>query len=189
MNIFQEIIKTRLDRKRYKHSVETAKSAKKLAEIYHVDQEKAYLAGLLHDFARNMSRRELLSFAEEHSLLTDPVEVLDPLLLHGPIATYLLNRDFEIEDKEILDAIYYHTTGCRDMTPLMQIVYLADVIEPGRDFEEVEILRKKCNRSLDEGMEFALGITIKELAEKNRAIHPQSIDAWNWLLSKGVKRK
>ncbi|SMB80291.1 putative HD superfamily hydrolase of NAD metabolism [Desulfonispora thiosulfatigenes DSM 11270] len=182
MNNYVEIIKKRLNSKRYLHSIGVAETAKELALINGVNPDKAYLAGLIHDYAKCLTDQELLNLAKNNNLIADDVEYKQPDLLHGPVGAFLLKRDHNILDESILRAVRYHTTGCADMDTLTKIIYIADYIEPNRVFNGVKEIRELAFRNLSIGVLNGLDNSLKFIIEKNKLIHPLSIAARNWII-------
>jgi len=185
---YKILLEERLSEKRYQHSLGVADTAAKLATFHSQDIEKAYLAGLMHDYAKNLDDDELLEIATENQLLSDAVEVYVPELLHGVVAAFLLKRDGIITDEEILQAITWHTTGHQEMTPLDAIVYIADYIEPNRNFPNIDALRTVSYRSLEFGLLQCLDNTLAYLLTKGAIIHPFSIQARNVAITRVNKR-
>lgn len=179
---YKEILKKRLSTKRYVHSVGVANTAAKLAGMFGGNIEQAYLVGLLHDYAREMPGNELLEMTLEHELPCDPVALLQPSLLHGPVGAWMLQQLGIITDEAMLNAIRWHTTGHPDMDQLARILYIADFIEPNRDFPGVEVLREISYRDLNLGMLAGLDQTIIHLIHKGECLHPWSVAARNRLL-------
>lgn len=179
---YKEMLKKRLSVKRYTHSVGVANTSAQLAAIFQGDIERAYLAGLLHDYAREMTNSELLDLAAEHQLYSDSVDLLQPNLLHGPVAAWLLQQQGIIDDAEVLRAIRWHTTGHPDMGQLARIVYIADYIEPNRAFPGVELLRKIAQRDLNLAVLAGLDHTIQYQLQKGGYLHPWSVATRNRLL-------
>lgn len=179
---YKAILQKRLSAKRYTHTVNVAQSAVKLAQMYDVDVDKAYLAGLLHDYARNLSPNELLDIAQANDLLTDHAEIVKPDLLHGAVGAFLLKKEGLLTDGEVLNAICYHTTGHPQMSRLAKVIYVADYIEPGRKFSGVEELRAAAYEDLDYGVLAGLNHTLQYLIQSDAFIHPLSIAARNRML-------
>lgn len=181
---YKELLKQRLTPKRYTHTISVAQTAAKLAGKYKVNITKAHIAGLLHDYARDLSNEELLSIAMENDLVSNHAEVLHPQILHGAVGAFLLKRDGIIDDEEILQAIRYHTTGHPDMDRLGQIIYIADYIEPGRDFPGVEKMRQVTYQNLEYGIMSGLDHTLMYLIHSAAYIHPLSIETRNRFIEK-----
>ncbi len=178
-NQIKEIIRFKLSKQRFKHSLQVAEVARELAGHYKIDREKAYLIGLLHDYAKGISGEELIAIAEENRLLLDAVEILVPDLLHAPVGAWLVANELGIKDPEIINAIKFHTLGDIHMSDMDKIIYLADMIEPGRDYPGQERLRNLAFRDLDDAMHFGLDSTIRYCLEQNRIIHPRTIEVRN----------
>ncbi len=179
---YKEMLKKRLTPKRYTHTIGVAQTAAKLAGMYKVNVTKAHTAGLLHDYAKDMSNEELLDLAIENELMTDDLDVIMPQILHGAVGAFLLEREGIVDDPDILAAIRYHTTGHPDMNDLAKIIYIADYIEPGRDFKGVEKMRKVAYRSLEYGMLSGLDHTLMHLIHSAAYVHPLSIATRNRLI-------
>lgn len=173
-----------LSAKRLQHSVGVSKTAEKMAECFGCDQIKARIAGILHDLAREIPPQELLQRAQAFGIVVNDMEKAEPILLHGPIAAQLAKAEFQIDDIEILQAIFLHTTGGPHMSPLDKIIYLADVIEPNRNCGDLEELREMAYIDLDKALLMALDQSISYILAQGRLLHPASIEARNELLIK-----
>mgnify|MGYP000993581248 FL=1 len=176
------VISTRLSSRRYNHSLQVAQVAREMAGHYGADPDKAYITGLLHDYAKGMPAPELLKIAVAHNLLEDEVDSLVPDLLHAPVGAFLLRSELAIDDEEVLQAVKRHTLGALRMSDLDKIIYLADMIEPGRDFPGLERLKCLAWRDLDEGMLFGLESTIKYCLDEHRILHPLTVRVRNYFL-------
>lgn len=176
-------LKNNLNEERYIHTLGTAECAKELANKFNLNSEKAYLAGLLHDCAKCFSNENLLDIIHQH-LNVEECEMLNYKTLHAPVSAYIAEKEFEVNDKEILSAIRWHTLGKLDMTDFEKIVFLADKIEPNtRDKEYSD----KIKTLLDEpnGINKALlkcyKETIKSLVKRDLKICLLTIDIYNKL--------
>lgn len=172
----------RLSAHRFIHTLNVAQEAEKLAKLYHVNTEDAIVAGLLHDYARELPDEELLRLAQEDHWPLNPVEKEIPMLLHGPVAAYLVKRDLGITDPSILQAIRFHTTGCGQMDDLAKIVFLADMLEPSRNFPGVKELRQLAYHDLNRALLKCLEHTLLYVIERGRLLHPLTVEARNALL-------
>lgn len=179
---YKIIMQKRLSPARYVHSVGVANTAAKLAGMNNLDIEKSYLAGLMHDYAREMSGTELLMIAQENGLLGDHIEVVKPDLLHGTVGAFLLEQEGLITDKQILTAIRNHTTGHPEMDWLSKLIYIADYIEPERKFPGVDKLRAITYKDWQLGVLAGLNHTLTYLLQKGAFIHPYSLMARNRML-------
>ncbi len=179
---YTEVIHKRLSPARFRHSLQVAQVAAEMAGIYGVDPHKAYLTGLLHDYAKGISGGELLRMAGENGLIRDEADRQVPDLLHAPVGAYLLQHELGIADAEILKAVACHTLGALDMNELDKIIYLADMIEPGRDYPGMERLKCLAFRDLDQAMLYGLESTIRYCLDQRRILHPQTIAVRNHFL-------
>lgn len=180
----KELLKDRLPLDRFEHSLFVSKTAADLARQHNCDVSRAELAGLLHDYARNLEEADLLALAESNELIKHPLERQVPMLLHGPVGALLVKEDLGISDREVLEAIAYHTTAAPGMSVLAGIVYLADMIEPLRDFPGVDALRNLAKDDLEAAVLAGLNASIKYCIKRGVMIHPCSIEARNFLLGR-----
>lgn len=166
--------------KRYKHSLRVAQLAQNLAQIYDLDEEKAYMAGLIHDCAKYNEEK----YIEKLNIDTSSYKITslkDPVL-HSFLGAEVANKVYNISDKDILDAIKYHTTGKKSMTSLEKIIFIADAIEPKRDFEGIDSIRDASRKDLDKTMLMLLDSNIIFLISKKASINPLSFEARNYLI-------
>lgn len=177
-------VEAKLSVHRFKHSLGVAREAERMARRLGIDEKKAYLAGIVHDYAKGIAGDELLKLAEAFGLLDDETYRLVPDLLHAPVGAFLVKKELKIEDEEILSAVAKHTLGDIEMSLLDKIIFLADMIEPGRDFPGIERIRCQAERNLDLAMLYALESTVRYCMEKGRIIHPKTIMVRNMFLQK-----
>ena len=177
-------LQRRLKKSRFAHSIGVANTAVKLAKKFGVDEDKAYIAGLLHDCAREFENEDLPAEAVKRGIKIGEVENVAPLLLHSYIGAQMVTEIYGVDDKEIIQAIYRHTVGAKNMSALDKIIYFADMIEPNRDYPGVDKLRNLAETStdLDEIILTALNESIIFVIQKGALIHPATIDARNYLL-------
>ena len=176
-------LQRRLKRNRFAHSIGVANTAVKLAKRFGVDEGKAYVAGLLHDCARQFENDELPAQAQARGIEIGEVERAMPLLLHAYISAHMIKEVYGVDDAELSQAIWRHTVGAPDMTPLDKIIYFADMIEPNRNYPGVEKLRALAETAdLDEILLTAFSETIAFVLHKNSLIHPSTVAARNFLL-------
>ena len=181
------LIESRLDRKRVQHTLGVEKEAMRLVRRYGGDMEKAQIAALLHDVAKKIKKKEKLNLAQIYNIEIDPVSRQDPSLLHGPLAAEMMRRELGISDPDILNAVRYHTTGRENMSRLEKIIYLADLIEEGRDFPGVEGLRELAEEDLDTALLEGMRHVLLYLVENRSPVQLLSIEAYNDLLKKKEK--
>lgn len=180
----KETLKSRLKESRYIHSLGVADAAVELAKKFGVNEEKAYIAGLLHDCAREFENEDMIDEAKKRNIKIDEVEEKMPLLLHANIGAVLIKELYEVNDEEISKAIETHTVAGKNMTDLQKLIYFADMIEPSRDYPGVNELRRYAeNHTLDESMLAALSESIAFILEKYGPIHPATVLARNELLT------
>lgn len=176
---FKNVLKERLTERRYIHSLNVADSARELARIYGADEEKAYTAGLIHDSCKDTPAGLQLSYMLENKTELTDIELNTPKLYHAICGKIFAEKEFNITDADMLNAIRYHTTGRKNMSLLEKIIFIADFISVERDYNGVEIMREKAVRSLDEAIVEGLSFTIKDLIDAERLVHPDTIDAYN----------
>ncbi|MBY6035408.1 bis(5'-nucleosyl)-tetraphosphatase (symmetrical) YqeK [Fictibacillus nanhaiensis] len=182
-----QLVKKQLTEHRYVHTLGVMESSLRLAAQYGADLKKAELAAIFHDYAKFRPKEEMKQVVIDESL---PLDLLDfgNELLHAPVGSILVKREAGIHDKEILSAIYYHTTGNGRMSQLEKIVFLADYIEPNRQFPGVEEVRDAAERNLNEACLLAVKNTVQFLMKQNQKIYPLTIETYNGLQEE-IRRK
>jgi len=180
LNELYEHVEKLLPQRRYQHTLGVIEVAKKLAKQYGVDEEKAEIAALLHDVAKNMSLSEMHSYIE----CEETLECYGHLgeLLHGFAGSTYAKKNLGITDLDILNAIKYHTIGRRNMSDLEKIIYIADAIEPNRNYPALEEIREKVKIDLDEGILFEIDRKIIYLLDIKAVIHPNTVEMRNNIL-------
>ncbi len=168
-----------LSKKRYEHSIGVCDEAVKLAKKYGADVEKAYTAGLLHDCAKGFDTDTQIKLCREYGIMLDDITLSCTAVIHAPLGAVVANREYGIDDDEILEAIRNHTTGKEGMSLLDKIIYIADMIEPLRDYSGVDVLRKAAYEDIDKACIMGLKHSIVFNANKNKIIPPDTIFAWN----------
>jgi predicted HD superfamily hydrolase involved in NAD metabolism len=179
-------LKKMLSEERLEHSVNTSKIARKLAIKYDYDADKAEVAGLLHDCAKDIDYKTLEKMVLEYNIELDETISKIPKLLHPLVGAVIAKKEFNIQDPVILKAIKAHSTGAARMSLLDKIIYLSDKIEPLRNMNGVEEIRKMAEMDLDRAVLMALDMGLLYLISKDLLIHPVSIEARNNILSKVV---
>ena len=165
-----------LKHKRIPHVLGTEQEAIRLAERYGADVEKARRAALLHDCTKKLDMEEQLALCRRYGIQLDELEQKALKLLHSKTGAAIARDVFGVDD-DIYSAIWYHTTGHAGMTKLEKIIYLADYIEPSRDFPGVDKLRKVCYEDLDRGLLMGLEMTIEEMTSMGNPVHHATIEA------------
>lgn len=177
-------LSARLSERAFEHCVGTAETSVELAHIYGVDADEARAAGLLHDWDRETPKDQLIAHASAHGRLRD-TELRQPKLLHARTGAMKLRKEFPNLPDEVYVAIERHTVGAVEMGDLDMVVYLADMIEPGRDWPGVDDLRR-CVGEVSLGQLFFLGYqaSLETLVRRRKRLHPDTVDVWNSLVSR-----
>ena len=169
----QEKLQSALSVKRYIHTMGVAEEAVKLAEIYGTpqDQQKARVAGLLHDCAKDYPEAMRLRFCKEYKVKMDEIMEKQTDLIHPFLGAEVARREYQVTDEDILNAIRYHTTGRAGMSLLEKIVWLSDYIEPGRkQAPNLPEIRRIAFENLDKALVMALENTLSYLKGGNMEI-------------------
>jgi len=182
LNAILDYLRKNLSERRYEHTLGVSDTAVKLAERYGCDVQKARLAGLLHDCAREMDKGALLACIKAEGMEVDDISLAVKELLHGPAAVHICRKVFNIQDEDVLNAVRYHTVGREDMSVLEKIIYISDFIEPRRNFEGVSQLRSLSEESLDMALQKALDLSISYVISKNGLIHTNTVLARNFII-------
>ena len=172
--------------KRMPHVLGTEQEAVRLVRRYGGDETQARIAALLHDCTKKLDMAQQLALCEKYGIMLDELEQKALKLLHSKTGAAIARDVFGVEDA-VYDAILYHTTGKPDMTRLEKIIYLADYIEPTRDFPGVDALRKTVYEDLDKGLLMGLTMTIQEMEEMGNPVHYLTRDARDYLLKRGIR--
>ena len=175
-------LKEELSEFRYNHTIGCAETCRELAQKLNYDEHKAYLAGLLHDCAKEMDFKDQLDFAENHCYEADDVTLNTLHILHAPVSAMLAKEKYGIADEEVLNAIACHTTGKEDMSLLDRILFVADLIEPNRTYAGVEELREKVKENFALGTVAVFDKAITFVLIKGGLLHPNTVYARNKLL-------
>lgn len=175
------IVKKELTEKRYQHTLGVTDTAIYLAEKYNADVKKTELAAIFHDYAKFRQISEMKQIIRDQQY--DPTLLqFNPELWHAPVGAYLVEHEAGIKDVEVLSAIRYHTSGRKNMTLLEKVIYLADYIEPGRQFPGVEEARALAESDLEKALIFSVRNTIIFLMKKNQAVYPDTFEMYNDLI-------
>ena len=175
-------LKENLMENRYEHTLGVVETAKALAKINGVDLKKAEIAALAHDVAKNMTVDSMKKIIEDNNIELTYETLKTPELWHSIVGPIVAEEVFKIKDKDILNAMRWHTTGRENMSTLEKIIYMADMIEPKRNFPGVESLRKDTFEDLDKGFLMALNHTIKYLLSKGFYVDINTIKARNFII-------
>lgn len=175
------LARSRLSERRYGHTLRVADTAVDLARVHGLDRDRTRLAALLHDATRERRPEEFLRLAEAWELPVGGPERESPKLLHGPVAAEIARRELGVDDEEVLEAVRAHTTGRPFMGRIALALYVADKIEPARDYPSVERLRSLARENLYTATAESLRRSIDHNEERGRPIHPASRETLEWL--------
>jgi nicotinate-nucleotide adenylyltransferase len=162
--------------KRLAHIRGTEEEAVRLAQRWGADPEKLRRAAILHDCTKYFPLEEHLAICDRCGIPLDDMERDAEKLLHSKSGAALAKYVFG-QDDESFQAILYHTTGRGGMTLAEKILYLADYIEPNRDFPEVEEMRRLAYEGLDGAVLLGVQLSIQEMRERGRAVHHNTLEA------------
>lgn len=173
-----ERLRKALTSERFEHVLRVEQTAIQLAQQYGESTEKASIAGLVHDYAKQRPDADFIMAIKKYHMDS---ELLDygNAIWHGVVGWHFVNTELQVNDIDILKAVEYHTVGHQYMSKLAQIVYMADYIEPGRDFSGVELARTAAAESLAFGVRVQTQQTLSYLIKNKRPVYPQTIVTYN----------
>ena len=183
----EDMVRRTLSPKRFLHTMNVKKLAVRMAQHYGVDTEKAALAAVLHDSAKELPRTELLQIMQDNAIIKKGTQNRPEPVWHGICAAILAKTQWNVQDEEILSAIACHTTGKENMSKLDKILFLADMTSAERDYPGVEELRSLEMQNLDKATIQALKMTISFVEQKNAIADPESAKALAWLQAHSVE--
>ncbi len=186
---YEQLIKSRLSKKRFTHSMNVAEACYDLAERFGADEKRCYLAGLLHDIMKEEAPETQLRYAKQSGLCGDEAELSSPPLLHGIAGAAYVRDELGITDEEIVRAIRFHTVGAAELSDLEKIVYLGDMISAERDYKDVDRFRKFCYDDMDVAMSVALIYNIRSVCKKFGFIPLTTLEAYNYYLKFNKKKE
>lgn len=169
--------------KRVRHVIGCSDTAVRLAELYGENTTVARRAGILHDITKALTDAEQLQLCEKYDIILNQLERENPKLLHAKTGAAVAREVFG-ESEAVWHAIHWHTTGRVGMTAMEKILYLADYMEPNRDFEGVDELRRLTEHSLDDGLRLGLRMSVDQLTKREMEIDPNSLAALHSLEDK-----
>lgn len=174
-NELKEIVKSKMSLKRFTHTLGVVEMSEKLAKIYNANIEKCKVAALLHDICKEMNMEYIKNICKNNFINELSEEDLENNeILHGFAGAYYIKNELGINDKEILNAIKYHTVGAKDMTLLEKIVYIADAIEYGRNYPSVVEIREETFKNLDKGILMEIEHKEEYLESIGKKSHPNT---------------
>ena len=172
----QSDAKKLLSERRFTHSVGVAKTACKMCALYGEKKDRGYLAGIGHDICKEIESSELVALAKKDGLPISPMEEKKSSLLHGRAAAVLLKEKYGVSDKELLEAVAFHTYGNKKFGVLGKIIYSADKIEPGRENITQEYLSHLFSLTLDELTVEVLKESMDYVNKKGFSVAPESVE-------------
>lgn len=179
---FEEHLKRVLKPKRYRHSLGVAETAETLAKAYGLNVPKAKFTGLVHDIAKCYQVDEMDNLIRKYGISDEYLG--NVALAHSKVGTAILREEFHIDDEEILMGVSSHTTGRAGMSLFEEIIYVADAVEPNRDYPSASRLRKAARKDIDgvclELMEF----TIRTIEAKGRKLDSETVEAYRYIKNK-----
>ncbi len=166
------------------HLHRTAKLGRELSLLHGVNDEKVFVACIAHDIAKKLDVNEMLQESKLNKLTISYEEENSPILMHGPLAASWLEKNFKCNDQEILDSVFFHTTGRPYMSQVEKLVFLADKVEPNKvertpDLQEVLDL---CFLDLDAAIVKYIDMKIQQLLNQGKIIHPLAIQTRNFYM-------
>ena len=185
----RRMLEKRLNEYRLLHSLSVADTAVSMAEQYGVDVQKARLAGLLHDWDKNLSDEELFERTREFGIkIAARLEDM-AVLLHAQTGAAAVRREFSELDDEVINAIARHTSAAPDMSDLDMIIYIADMIEPLRSQGNLTPLRTIVGKvPLETLFLKSFEMSMEHLIRRHRFIHPDSLEVWNTYVARELNK-
>lgn len=178
---FLKLIEGRLKPKRVRHSLGVEQYALKMAKLYGADETKASTAALLHDIMRSEEPENMPKLALAYGIQPDEYELQRPMVLHAKLGAAYAEKELGITDGEILQAIALHTTAAPHMSKLDKIIYISDAIEPNREYDDADRLRKLAMEDLDRCLLDVIAGSIEVMEKrKGRPAHPKSYEAYEY---------
>ena len=184
---YNAVIKSRLSEHRYIHSVNVSKAAVHLAKLNGANEEKAALAGILHDVMKEAPLDVQYEYIETNGEKLTFSELHNHAVVHQMSGAAFCRLELGITDNDILLPIRYHTTAHADMTLAEKIIYTADFISADRDYPDVGVMRTLAEKSLDEAMIYSIKYTVNKLLLDTRLVHPDTLNCYNYLLESKIK--
>lgn len=181
-------LKSKVSENRYNHVVRVLETARKIAIKYNVSQEKLEIAVLLHDILKEENIGKLEEMCKGYDYKELEIKEAKSVIIHGFAAAVYAIEKYNIYDMDILNAVKYHTIGRGGMSLLEKIVYIADGIEPARNYPQVNEIRELVKNDIDEAMLYEIERKILYLSASNKAIHPNAYEIRNWLLEVAKRR-
>jgi predicted HD superfamily hydrolase involved in NAD metabolism len=164
---------------RFQHTMNVVEAAKQLAKRFGEEEQKAEIAGLVHDVAKEMTDEAMRCFCQKKHIELCDVTQHNIQLVHGTVGALTSQQKYSINDSDILNAVRYHTTGRKGMSRLEKIIYISDMIEARRVYPEVEALRNMATEDLDKAVLMGLDVSIRHVMGRGSLIHLDTVMARN----------
>ena len=174
--------------KRIPHVAGCETEAVRLAEHWGADVDEAREAAILHDITKHLDMDDQLQLCRKYDIMTDTVEAAEVKLLHAKTGAAVARFEYGMS-QAVSDAIMWHTTGRADMTLLEKIIYIADYMEPTREFEGVDILRSLAYSDLNLAIVMGLKMSIEDMRSRGITPHLRTEESLQWLLTHGPQNK
>ncbi len=181
LQLLRDKVRSMMKESRYRHMLGTEAVAYDLALIYGYDTEKASIAGILHDCAKCLSDRELLKECDRYELPVTEVEKQKASLLHAKVGAAYAKDKFGITDEDIINSIWYHTTGRPGMSLLEKIIYTADYIEPCRELlPDIDRIRRAAYNDLDRAVTMITKNILDYLTNTGERIDTRTLETYKY---------
>lgn len=184
MEKLEQVVISLLNPGRVVHVLDCRDTAVAMARHWGANEVDAARAGLLHDITKALDGERQLTLAGEYGIILDAFSQQNPKTLHALTGSLVAERLFG-ENEAVVQAIRHHTTGKENMNLLEKIIYVADYMEPNRDFPGVDKLRQLAFSDLDAALKLGLSMTLELLNQQGSEISPESQKALAWLNGKG----
>lgn len=186
---YKKLLREKLKESRYLHSLAVMERAVFLAKRFGADEEKAKVAGLLHDITKNTDPKNQLIFMHGFGIILRQEEEEAFPVWHSISGALYVEKMLGIKEKDILDSIRYHTTGRADMSLLEKVVFLADLTSSDRNYPDVDYVRELSEEDLDAALLYGVEFLLNDLLSKGKVLHPDTVACYNCLVRQGVERK
>lgn len=181
----KKALSKKLKKDRYEHTIGVMYTSASLAMRYQEDLQAALTVGLLHDCGKYCSSEEQIALCEKKGIQLTESELQMPALVHAKLGAYLAEHNYGIQDRRVLDAILWHTTGHPDMTMLEKIVYIADYIEPNRKMiPGLTEIRDLVFQDIDQAICLCSKNTVEYLQASGKPVDPMSIETYKFYAGK-----
>lgn len=178
-----EKVKANVSERRFMHIQAVVKYAEILAQQNGVDLDMAKVAAWVHDYAKEIPDQVFLKYIDDLNLDPNLKEWGNPIW-HGVVGAEIIKDQLGIDNPEILLAVEQHTTGAKDMSELSKVLFMADFLADGRQMPNLDQLRKITNQNIDDGIREQLSYSIKSLIDRKLKIHPKTLEAYNYWITK-----